>query len=199
MKVFCLPPVGVCIDVYVTRRLLEDWRKALDNHEGFAAILMDLSKAFDCLPHGLLIAKLRAYGLSEEAVELLESSGLSITRFWGRNSAPFPMPKSMFFSQFQTKNSQFDHKKKKIFFFFFFFFFCSPSSFHIMQILTIKLNCLITNNYIIYLEKGKFNYWNQSSNGKVIHKDDIKFPNFSQNAANFSHLHGPRPHSQKGV
>ena len=34
---------------------------------------MDLSKAFDCLPHGLLIAKLRAYGLSEEAVELLES------------------------------------------------------------------------------------------------------------------------------
>ena len=34
---------------------------------------MDLSKAFDCLPHGLLIAKLRAYGLSEEAVKLLES------------------------------------------------------------------------------------------------------------------------------
>ena len=54
-------------------RLLEDWRKALDNHECVAAILMDLSKAFDCLPHGLLIAKLRAYGLSEEAVELLES------------------------------------------------------------------------------------------------------------------------------
>ena len=54
-------------------RLLEDWRKALDNHESVAAILMGLSKAFDCLPHGLLIAKLRAYGLSEEAVELLES------------------------------------------------------------------------------------------------------------------------------
>ena len=54
-------------------RLLEDWRKALDNHECIAAILMDLSKAFDCLPHGFLIAKLRAYGLSEEAVELLES------------------------------------------------------------------------------------------------------------------------------
>ena len=54
-------------------RLLEDWRKAFDNHECVAAILMDLSKAFDCLPHGLLIAKLRAYGLSEEVVELLES------------------------------------------------------------------------------------------------------------------------------
>ena len=54
-------------------RLLEDWRKALDNQECVAAILMDLSKAFDCLPHGLLIAKLRAYGLSKEAVGLLES------------------------------------------------------------------------------------------------------------------------------
>ena len=47
--------------------------KALDNHECVAAILIDLSKVFDCLPHGLLFAKLRAYGLSEEAVELLES------------------------------------------------------------------------------------------------------------------------------
>ena len=47
-------------------------------------------------------------------------TGLSITRFRGRNSAPFPMPKSMFFSQFQTKNSQFE--KKKFFLFFFVFF-----------------------------------------------------------------------------
>ena len=54
-------------------RLLEDWRKALDNHECIAAMLMDLSKAFDCLHHGLLIAKLKAYGLSEEAVKLLDS------------------------------------------------------------------------------------------------------------------------------
>ena len=54
-------------------RLLEDWRKALDNHEYVGAILMDLSKAFDCLPHVLLIGKLKAYGLSEEAVKLLDS------------------------------------------------------------------------------------------------------------------------------
>ena len=54
-------------------RLLEDWKRALDNHECVAAILMDLSKAFDCLPHGLLRAKLIAYGLSAGAVDLLDS------------------------------------------------------------------------------------------------------------------------------
>ena len=31
-------------------RLVEDWRQALDRHDYVAAILMDLSKAFDCLP-----------------------------------------------------------------------------------------------------------------------------------------------------
>ena len=34
---------------------------------------MDLSKAFDCLPHNLLLLKLKAYGVSENAVNLLES------------------------------------------------------------------------------------------------------------------------------
>jgi hypothetical protein len=31
-------------------RLLEDWKSALDNNCYVAAILMDLSKAFNCLP-----------------------------------------------------------------------------------------------------------------------------------------------------
>ena len=34
---------------------------------------MDLSKAFDCLPHGLLIEKLRACGLASDAIDLLSS------------------------------------------------------------------------------------------------------------------------------
>ena len=34
----------------------------------------------------------------------------------------------------------------------------------------------------------------------VIHKDNVKFPNFSQNAVNFPNSMGPaQPHSQKRV
>ena len=58
---------------YTLLRFLEDWRKALNNHQFAAAILMDLSKTFDCLLHDLLIEKLRAYGLASDAVSLLSS------------------------------------------------------------------------------------------------------------------------------
>ena len=54
-------------------RLLEDWKKALDNNKYLAAILMDLSKAFVCLPHAILVSKLSAYGLTENSIKLLYS------------------------------------------------------------------------------------------------------------------------------
>lgn len=38
-----------------------------------SSILMDLSKAFDCLPHDLLVAKLKAYGVSEGSCKLMAS------------------------------------------------------------------------------------------------------------------------------
>ena len=52
---------------------LEDWRQALDKNLYTAAILMDLSKAFDCLPHNILLEKLSAYGLSSNSVHLFSS------------------------------------------------------------------------------------------------------------------------------
>ena len=42
-------------------RLLEDWKYALDNNEYVAAIIMDLLKAFDCLPHNILLCKLSSW------------------------------------------------------------------------------------------------------------------------------------------
>ena len=41
---------------------------------GFAgAVLMDLSKAFDTINYDLLLAKLSAYGLSKDALELIRN------------------------------------------------------------------------------------------------------------------------------
>jgi len=45
----------------------------LDENKFVAAILMDLSKAFDCLPHDLILLKLKAYGMSEHSTDLLKS------------------------------------------------------------------------------------------------------------------------------
>ena len=50
---------------HVMIRLLEEWRENLDKNYVVGGVLMDLSKAFDCVPHDLLLAKLAAYGVNE--------------------------------------------------------------------------------------------------------------------------------------
>ena len=52
-------------------RLLEKFKISLDEGGKAGAVLMDLSKAFDCIRHDLLIAKLHAYGFSHEALTLI--------------------------------------------------------------------------------------------------------------------------------
>ena len=52
-------------------KLLHSWQKELDNSGFIGTILMDLSKAYDCLPHDLIIAKFEAYGLSKNSLKLL--------------------------------------------------------------------------------------------------------------------------------
>ena len=58
---------------HVLIRLTENWKKHLDNKKIVGTVLMDLSKAFDCIPHDLLIAKLHAYGFNKKALTFLYS------------------------------------------------------------------------------------------------------------------------------
>ena len=58
---------------HVLLRLIEQWRACLDDNKVVGGILMDLSKAFDCLPRDLLIAKLEAYELGRNSLLLLLS------------------------------------------------------------------------------------------------------------------------------
>ena len=52
--------------------MLEIWKEATDNNKTFGALLTDLSKAFDCLSHDLLIAKLHAYGIDIDSLNILQ-------------------------------------------------------------------------------------------------------------------------------
>ena len=54
--------------------MLEKWKKALDEKQCAGAILTDLSKAFDCLNHDILFAKLDAYGFDKTALNFIYNS-----------------------------------------------------------------------------------------------------------------------------
>ena len=54
-------------------KMLETWKKVIDEKQFAGAILTDLSKAFDCLNHDLLLAKLNAYGFDNSSLNFIGS------------------------------------------------------------------------------------------------------------------------------
>ena len=54
-------------------RLIENWRHALDHNLFTGAVLLDFTKAFDCISYDLLIAQLHAYDLDFDAVTFLDN------------------------------------------------------------------------------------------------------------------------------
>ena len=57
--------------------MLGIWKGATDNNKAFGPSIIDLSKAFNCLSHDLLIAKVHAYGLDIDSLNILRGASKS--------------------------------------------------------------------------------------------------------------------------
>ena len=56
-------------DIQHNMHFLKNWQKCKSGVVG--TVLMDISKAYDCVLHGLLLAKLPAYGFDESVITLI--------------------------------------------------------------------------------------------------------------------------------
>ena len=57
--------------LHALTRLLQSWQRALVNSVYIGIMIIDLSKAYNFIPHDSLIAKLEAYGLDKTSLHLL--------------------------------------------------------------------------------------------------------------------------------
>ena len=75
LKIYCLTLYQHIERIIAVRppsaSLVEDWRASLDNKDVVATISLDLSK--DCVPHGLLLAKLKVYGVAQPGIALMRN------------------------------------------------------------------------------------------------------------------------------
>ena len=71
MRISCC---GLSLLLYTTLvRLTEDWKHAIDRKELVTILSTDMSKAFDSLCHNLVIKKLKAYGFTNQSLDLIRS------------------------------------------------------------------------------------------------------------------------------
>ncbi len=56
-----------------SQQLINSWKYALDENMFARTLLIDLLKSFYCIPHGLLVAKMRVYKVNIDFCEFMSS------------------------------------------------------------------------------------------------------------------------------
>ena len=51
--------------------MIENWKESLDQGGHYGTLLTDLSKAFDCIMHDLLMAELQIYGFDNDSLDFI--------------------------------------------------------------------------------------------------------------------------------
>ena len=72
--------------------MTDKWKKEVDNNKVFGALNTDLLRAFDCICHDLLVAKLYAYGLSLPALKMIQDYLLNRKQREGGSRGSGPLP-----------------------------------------------------------------------------------------------------------
>lgn len=78
----CLKIVATYLQ-YITQlvTVFHDFATAIDNHQQIDAVFLDLSKAFDRVPHNLLVARLSEIGLPDITVRWIKAYLKNCTQF----------------------------------------------------------------------------------------------------------------------